>query len=298
MWHGLVIWDLRTSAVVATLERNPLDVEDSVPYTCATVSEDGRRFILGTRRGRLAEWTLQGDEWRQGATVNIVDPRSSDAQAGREHSPWLCCLLIVRGRSVILSGWDDGTIAIHDHHTLQRRTHHSDAHRKCVSRLLNSPTSPHVLSASWDGSLKLWTVTDSALKCVRPFPGHGDKDINNAAFSHDGKLIASGSDDRTVRVWGVDGNPDFLSLVGHESPVRSVHFSPRGDRLVSCASDDTVRVWDSVTGKVINVYKGSTQQEGGIRSVAFNWDGTEIASLSLDGVMRQWDEWETSTSSM
>ncbi len=62
--------------------------------------------------------------------------------------------------------------------------------------------------------------------------------------SPDGTRIASGSLDKTVRVWAVDGAREVCRLNGHEDGVQCVRFSPDGKRLASCGKDKSLRVWD------------------------------------------------------
>jgi len=117
-----------------------------------------------------------------------------------------------------------------------------------------------------------------------PFAGHTGS-VNSIAFAADGLQAASGSDDRTIRVWKIPSGQLRTSLPG-ESEIYAVAFSPDGKLLASGGRDRVVRVWDLSTRQPLRVFKGHTDS---VRCLAFAPDGKRIVSGSDDRSVRVWD---------
>jgi WD40 repeat protein len=110
--------------------------------------------------------------------------------------------------------------------------------------------------------------------------------VHAVAFSPDGSLLASASDDRTVRLWNAGTGQEVQKMEGHADWVRAVAFSPDGSLLASASEDRTVRLWNAGTGQEVQKLEGHT---GWVRAVAFSPDGSLLASASDDGTVRLWN---------
>ena len=130
-------------------------------------------------------------------------------------------------------------------------------------------------------------LTAAALPGTGILTGHTGA-VFSVAFSPDGKTLASGSADHTIRLWDVaTGSPIGQPLTGHTGTVLSVAFSPDGKILASGSVDDTIRLWDMFTGRPIG--EPLTGHTRSVTSVAFSPDGRILASGSHDGTIRLWD---------
>ncbi len=134
----------------------------------------------------------------------------------------------------------------------------------------------------------------SGFKLQHTLRGH-TREIRQIAWSPDGRVLASGSNDQTVRVWDGATGQALHTLTGHTSLVNSVAWSPDGRLLASGSDDRTVRLWDGATGRQICSLEGHTAAIGGI---SFSADSRILASKSRDGTLRLWkvDTWEEITS--
>ncbi|MHB8954469.1 MAG: WD40 repeat domain-containing protein [Pirellulaceae bacterium] len=115
------------------------------------------------------------------------------------------------------------------------------------------------------------------------FAGHTAA-VYSVVFSPDGKTLASGSEDNTIKLWDVKTGIITATLEGHTKTIWSVAFSPDGKTLASGSEDKTIKLWDVKTGKNTATIEGRTET---IWSVAFSPDGKTLASAG--GIIKLWD---------
>jgi WD40 repeat protein/serine/threonine protein kinase len=127
----------------------------------------------------------------------------------------------------------------------------------------------------------LWQLCHGDLFALR---GHSGK-VTGVVFSPDGKRLASGSADRTVKIWDPATGKEMASFKGHTDAITCVVFSPDGKLLASASCDKTVRVWNLQTGQEVLCLKRHT---GKVTCVAFSPKGNQLASASEDKTVRVW----------
>lgn len=113
----------------------------------------------------------------------------------------------------------------------------------------------------------------------------GDLYIRSVVFSPDGTKLATGAEDKQIRIWDIASKSIRHVFTGHEQDIYSLDFSRNGRFVASGSGDRTARVWDLESSQQVL----TLSIEDGVTTVAISPDGNYVAAGSLDKVVRLWD---------
>lgn len=149
-----------------------------------------------------------------------------------------------------------------------------------------SNDSKHLVTIGKYNCGSIWNIEHQ--KVEFELKGHLDT-ATVAAYSPNGKSIATGSADSTIIIWDANNGRPLDTLKGNKGRIKSICFAANGKWLASIASDSTIRVWDFERGVQIREIKAPS---GGLNCITFSPDG-QLAVGSDDRLVRIWD-WENS----
>ncbi|NEQ40858.1 MAG: response regulator [Okeania sp. SIO3I5] len=147
-----------------------------------------------------------------------------------------------------------------------------------------------------DNNIKIWDFTDN--KLLEKLSFSTNSTVTKISFSPDGEILASASEDCTIKLWNLNGE-ELAIFKGHSKTITSISFSPDGQILASGSNDNTIKLWSLINETEIYTLQDHTQA---ITSIDFSPDGKTLASASndktvilwnfnLDDLLRRADEW-------
>jgi len=280
-WDTLKLWEISTGRELRTFKGHSSYVS-SVAF-----SPDGKLALSGSYDDTLKLW-------------NVSTGR--ELRTFKGHSSYVSSVAFSPDSKLALSGSNNKIMKLWEVSTGRELRTFKIKNPKSSSganSVAFSPDSKLALSVgdsyygflylSWNHPIKLWEVSTG--RELRSFEGHSSF-VNSVAFSPNGKLLLSGSDNRlyykfddNLKLWDVSNGREIRTFKGHSSDVSSVAFSPDG-KLALSAGGKTIKLWDIATGRNILTFQGHSSD---VSSVAFSPDGKLALSGGNDSTTRLWN---------
>ncbi|WP_410593674.1 helix-turn-helix domain-containing protein [Amycolatopsis sp. lyj-23] len=263
--HEVRVWDAASPAEPRVLAGHTGVV------TSSAFSPDGRTLATGSEDGTVSLWHFGGTPAR--TVLRLGSPVRSVAFGPDGHT------LATGGDDRVARLWDVSGPGPQPSGTMPGHTGSVNAIAFSADR--------HTL-ATVGGTVRLWDVTDRPRP--RPLAELGQA-VDTAAFSPDGKTLATGGGDHLTRLWdvGTPGHPAALGVLAtHTDKVNSVAFSPDGRTLATASDDRTAVLWDVTdpgNPATLSVLAGHTEA---VTTVVFGPDGHTLATGSDDNSARLW----------
>ncbi len=261
------LWSIKEQKLLHTLEGHINCVR------CVSFSPDGSQLASGGDDNTIRLWSTK-DQKLLGTLT--------------EHTNYVRSISFSSDGSLLASGSWDKTVRLwstKEQKLLGTLTEHTDK-VWCVSF---SPDGFLLASGSDDETVRLWSINEQKLLHTlemdksggnrSSFSSEAHKNgVNSISFSPDGSQLASGNDDKIVRLWSITEPILLHRLEGHIDRVLCVSFSPDGSQLASGSEDKTVRIWSVISGKCVTMIQGFHKSV-----FALTWKNTPFGEFLLTG---------------
>lgn len=170
-------------------------------------------------------------------------------------------------------------------------------HEDWVRTLAITDDGSILASAGHDKSIRLWNLAKS--ECILMMNEHSHYieclDFCSSSFDtleapdgkkYKGSFLASGSRDKTIKIWDISTGQAIITLVGHDNWVRGLLFHPSGKYLISVSDDKSIRVWDISQGRAIKTINNAHSHF--VTCLDFCVHNPTLATGSVDDVIKIW----------
>jgi hypothetical protein len=265
-WH----WDLASGRLLKSWVVPGGDVSS------VAISPDGLLALTASGNSQVRLWDLKDAAPVAGG--DTADPTAPLLDLERYRGNAWAALFSPDGTSLLTVGGNDIRLWSIDGRRDKARFRPHGA----VSSARFSPADPRfVVTASWDGSAKIWDT--QARRAIRRLDGGHRGPLHSAAFSPDGATVLTAGDDGLVLLWDAQSGTVIRSFEGHTDAVRSAAFSADGSRIVTASSDKTARIWVTASGELLQVLSG---HEAKVLCAAFSPDGRFVITGDQDNTAR------------
>ena len=254
---------------------------------------------------RAVEWSPAGDVLATAGDdgeIRLWSPaslRPLGPALPRRHTDGVRSLKFTPDGRYLVSAGRDGNIIVWNWRLRRPASGPVHGHDRWIFDLSVSPDGKTIATASWDNTVKLWSLPD--LKLLGRLQGNSGA-VGGVAFSPDGRLVASASNDHSVRLWDPHSADDsgrvrpLAVLSGHSEVARALTFSPRGALLLSGGGDGRIKVWNVKACLATRECRPERDLMGHhefmIWTLAFNPSGSLLVSGSQSNnrqTLRLWD---------
>jgi WD40 repeat protein len=271
--------ELRLIDVAGRSERATMSGRNRESFDCLAFSQDGTTLASGGSPGPV-------DETYSDGMLRIWDTATGAERSTFRTQRQSVLSLAYSPDGKVLAAFDRGAIVLRDAKSGSERAVIPAWNRyPGCNNVAFSPDGKKLVSV--DGLLKIWDL--SIILAPRDDGGHL-YGVTCLSFSHDGRMLASGSLDQTVKLWDMKTRRSRATLRGHRADVLSVAFSPAGETVASADRSGVIKLWSAAPGAEANTIRA---HKSPVRAIRYTPDGRTLASVACElGEPLEWRFWD------